>query len=355
MTPLRLDKNESPVLWTGLAEALERLARDPEPLRRYPDESPLREAWAADAGIEEANVVCTSGGDEAIDLALRLVKRAAEACAERPRALVARPTFSTFEILSPRLGIDLTGPAYAGDGAYPERAMLEAIERERPHAVVLVDPNNPTGTPLPPGLLGRVRAAAGDAALIILDRAYADFAGLRDEDEILARDPNVLIIRSLSKSPGVAGLRIGALLGTKRLIVAASAERMIYSVNAAAVRVGAAALADRAARRRCVALVDEAREIVKRRLERMSVPALHGPTNHALLLLGTRAGDVLAACARRGLVMRDLTTCDIFPGGVRLTIADPDTMERAMDMLEEALAETGWAPAGATARTEAAS
>jgi histidinol-phosphate aminotransferase len=342
MSALRLDKNESPLLWDGLRTALERLSRAPEALRRYPEEGALREAWAADAGVEASQALCTNGGDEAIELALRMIVHRGEADGERARALVARPTFSTFEILSSRFGIALTGPSYGADGSYPEEAMLEAVERDRPHGVVLVDPNNPTGTALSEGLVGRVREAAGDSALIVLDRAYADFAGLHDEGDVLTDDPGVVIIRSLSKSPGVAGLRIGALLGETSLIAEAWAERMIYSVNAAAVEIGIAALEDREARRRCVEMVDASRDLVRERLDRLGLAALQGPTNHALLLAGERGRDLLDACAVRGLLLRDLTGCDVYPGGVRMTLADPETMERAMGALEESLEAIGW-------------
>lgn len=336
MTPLRLDKNESPILWDGLRRA----PLDADLLRRYPDESPLRSAWADDLGLDPDCVLPTNGGDEAIEAAMRGLVGAG-------RTVVAPvPTFSTFQTVAERLGQRLVGVPYERDGAFPTEALIETIRRERPAGVVLIDPNNPTGTSLPRGVLESVRAAAPEAT-IILDRAYGEFAGLDDDAALIGGDFGLVIVRSLSKCPGLAGLRVGALIGASDLIGKARRERLIFSVNAAAAALGVEALRDRDGRTQCVRTVKASRQALIDGLARLGVPYLTGPTNFALALLSERAGDVLAACLERGLFVRDLSGCPVFPGGVRITVGDEQTTRRAVEILGQALDAAGWSPQAA--------
>jgi len=333
VTPLRLDKNESPLLWDGLAH----IALDPESLRRYPDDAPLAQAWADDLGVAVECVLPTNGGDEAIELALRALVGAGRT------VVIPVPTFSTFEIASERLGQRLVRVPYEPDGGFPAEALLEACRRERPAGVVLVDPNNPTGTPLPAGVLQTVRAAAPDAT-IILDRAYAEFSGRDDDAEVIRADPRLVIVRSLSKCPGLAGLRAGALLGAPEIVERARSERLIFSVNAAAVALGVEALRDASGRARCVRTVAASRDLLSAALDQLEIPHLVGPTNFVLALFGERAPDVLAAARQRGLWMRDLTACPVFPGGVRITVGDEETTRAAIEALAESLRSIKWSP-----------
>lgn len=323
---LILDRNESPTLWSGLRD----LHIDAEALRRYPDPTPLRDAWAADLGLAAEQLLVTNGGDEAIERILRNLVPAGG------RIAVATPTFSSFEVTSRAVGQTLLRVPYEPDGAYPEARMLETLRRERPDAVILIDPNNPTGTPLPPGLVERVRAAAPDA-LIILDRAYADFAGMDDDAAHIARDPNIAVIRSLSKCPGLAGLRIGALIGDPSLLERAVEGRQPYTVNAAAIELGLAAIADTDGRARCVEQVGLSRAILLAGLADLGVRTIAGPTNFVLALLGDDARWICRQCRARGLRLRDFSACPDFPGSVRITVGDDAQTRRALDILAEVM------------------
>lgn len=321
--PIRLDRNESPIPW----ERLEYLRLDPETIRRYPDDAPLARAFAEDLNLHPDFILPTNGGDEAIALALEHL------VPDGGRIAIPVPTFSTFEVVCDRLPRTLLRIPCAQDGAFPEKHLLDLCAQEQPEAVVLIDPNNPTGTPVPSGLPRLIRAAA-PKTLIILDRAYADFARLDNDAELLAADDRLVIIRSLSKSPGVAGLRIGALIGDSETIAPAWESRLIFSVNSAAVALGVEALRDTEARRRCVDAADAARPILLDALRNLGVPALAGPTNFVLARFGVAAADIVRNCAQQGLLLRDLSACPVFPGAVRITLAEPDTLRAALDILQ---------------------
>ncbi len=95
--------------------------------------------------------------------------------------------------------------------------MLAAIERDRPALIFIAYPNNPTGNLFDAGLIERIIEAA--PGLVVVDEAYHAFAG-KSFMPRLARCPNLLVMRTLSKL-GLAGLRLGALLGRRALARAA--------------------------------------------------------------------------------------------------------------------------------------
>jgi histidinol-phosphate aminotransferase len=319
---LALDKNESPIVWERLLD----LRLDPEVFRRYPDASALAQAWARELGLSPEQVLPTNGGDEAIELALR------ELVGEGGSIAVAAPTFSSFEITAAALNQTVLRTSYGDRGVFPVEQMLDLCARERPSAVVLIDPNNPTGTRVPAGFVAKVRDAAA-GALIILDRAYADFAGVDDDAEVLAQDANLVIIRSLSKCPGLAGLRVGALIGAPELLQKAARRRQPYTVSSAAVAVGVMALEDRPARARCVEVVEASRRVLVEGLEALGVSVIHGPANFVLAMLGEDARWIVERCRGRGLLLRDFSACPVYRGSVRITVGDAAQTARALEVL----------------------
>src|SRR5690606_34622765 len=102
-------------------------------------------------------VLPTNGGDEAIELALR------ELVGEGGSIAVAAPTFSSFEITAAALNQRVLRTSYGDRGVFPVEQMLDLCARERPSAVALIDPNNPTGTRVPAGFVAKVRSAAASA------------------------------------------------------------------------------------------------------------------------------------------------------------------------------------------------
>ena len=330
---IRLDRNEAPIPWDGF----ERCPMPSDTGRAYPDESALKNAWAQELGVDASSVLPTNGGDEAIEIAMSALLA--------PDATIVAPTpiFSTFEVVARRLGQRIEGVPYGPEGEFPKQDLLVRCASARPDAVVLVDPSNPTGTlvPEPEALVPRVREAIGPKAVIIYDGAYADFAGRNLDAALIGADPRLVTVRSLSKSPGLAGLRCGALVGRPDVIEMCASRRLIFSVNAATCHWGPLALRDRAARDACVRAVTSGREALRRWTAEAGVVAIFGAANYALLLMGERGPEFVRACANRGVPVRDLTACPVYPGGVRVTILDETTMAEACERLSGALTDIG--------------
>ncbi len=194
---LRLDANEGeapPEIWLDALRAL-----SPEALRRYPGPAQLEARLAAWWALAPEQVVLTAGGDDALCRACRAM------LAPGRSAIVPVPGF---EIVLRE--VRLTGgeliPVPWGPGPLPTDAMLAAV-RPDTTLIVVTHPNNPTGGWATAEDLRRLRAGAPQA-LLLVDLAYVEFA-----DEALTAlalgMPGTLVVRTLSKAWGLAGLRLG--------------------------------------------------------------------------------------------------------------------------------------------------
>ncbi|MBK6735202.1 MAG: aminotransferase class I/II-fold pyridoxal phosphate-dependent enzyme [bacterium] len=230
---VRLDANEGPApdylsgRWPGAIEAL----------RRYPDTSGLEADLAARFAVPSGCVLVTAGGDGGID---RLCRRFLGGGRE---LVLTEPTFEMFARHGRLAGGRLRTVSW-WEGAYPVAAVAACVGPGT-GLLAVVSPNNPTGAVVTAEELGRLRRKTRDVPLL-LDAAYAEFA-----DEDLTRFaltlPRTLVLRTLSKAWGLAGLRIGCLLGPEELIAELRGCGQPYAVSGPSVDLAREALATGAA------------------------------------------------------------------------------------------------------------
>lgn len=191
------------------AELFDRLARHgTDVLRRYPDTGELERRFAARHGVDAEHALVTAGGDDAID-------RICRAYLAPGREIVM--TSPTFEMI-PRYA-ELAGAAIRTvpwrSGPFPGEGVADLVTPDTA-VVVVVSPNNPTG-----GVATRddiaALAAAAPGALLLVDLAYAEFAA-DDLTPAALEHANAVVIRTLSKAYGLAGLRIGLALGEPAIL-----------------------------------------------------------------------------------------------------------------------------------------
>jgi histidinol-phosphate aminotransferase len=279
-TPIDLDlsKNE------GRTRAEELMASVDDPLRlvgRYPDTSRLRLRLAHLHGLSEESVLVTAGGDDAL-------LRCFLARVGTGREVVT--TYPTFEMI----------PRYSGQrgavlvevpwwtGPFPTAEILALIS-DATDAVFIVSPNNPTGAIATEADLQKI---AGEAPLLVLDAAYVEFAD-SDPTPAALEMGNVVITRTLSKAYGLAGLRVGYLLGPPELVAEISSFGNPYPVSALS-----AALAEARLDRQESELIDFVDEVKRERTELTGILADLGTRP-----LPSEANFVLAECAQAAWVV----------------------------------------------------
>jgi histidinol-phosphate aminotransferase len=202
----------------------------PRDITEYlPDTSRLAEAVAEYVGVAPDTVVTGCGSDNVLDAAFRGLARPGDTIA------FPAPTFAMIPILCRVNGLSAVPVPVLGNGDIDADAMLAADAR----ITYLCTPNNPSGTSHSRRAVERVINEA--KGVVIIDEAYAEFA----DDVYTAtapRYPHVLSTRTLSKSFGLAGLRIGFGIGNPILVTEVLKSRGPYKVNAIAERAAVAAL-----------------------------------------------------------------------------------------------------------------
>jgi len=224
---LKLDAMENPhglpqALQIALGQRLGALA-----LNRYPGprSADLQRALAEYAAMPEGfSLMLGNGSDELISLL-------AMAC-DLPGASILAPVpgFVMYAMSAQLQGLRFVGVPLTADFELDERAMLEAIAREKPAIVYLAYPNNPTANLWDDRVIERIVEAQGEqGGLVVIDEAYQPFAGKSYIDRV-TRHNHVLLMRTLSKF-GLAGVRLGYLMGPTELVSEIDKVRPPYNIS----------------------------------------------------------------------------------------------------------------------------
>jgi len=224
---IKLDAMENPfglppALQTALGQRLGALA-----LNRYPGDrsADLQRALAAHAAMPEGFALMLGNGSD------ELISLLAMACDLPGAAIVAPvPGFVMYAMSAQLQGLRFVGVPLTADFELDEAAMLEAIAREKPAIVYLAYPNNPTANLWDDAVIEKIVDAQGvQGGLVVIDEAYQPFAGRSWIDRI-ARHGHVLLMRTLSKF-GLAGVRLGYLIGPAALIAEVDKVRPPYNIS----------------------------------------------------------------------------------------------------------------------------
>lgn len=202
-----LSMNEGEPPSRACLEVLER--HGPALLRKYADPAPLEAAYAAYLGTEPANVLATTGGDDAIDRVFRAFLAPGE------EMVFPTPTFEMVPACARMSRGDLVPVEYEW-GTLPHDEILDAVS-ERTGVVAVLTPDNPTGRAFSTSSLLRLADALPPEVTLMVDLAYAEFAD-EDPTAALLEVPRAIMIRTMSKSWGLAGLRVGFAVGAKARI-----------------------------------------------------------------------------------------------------------------------------------------
>jgi histidinol-phosphate aminotransferase len=259
---LRLDFNENTVGCSP--RVLERLRQiDPEQLARYPEREPVEAAVADILGIAAAELLLTNGVDEAIHLLCETYLEPGD------EALIVVPTYSMYRIYILAAGAQIIAVPADKDFVFPSDDLCARIT-PRTRLIAIANPNNPTGTVAPAEDLRRIARLAPDAAVLV-DEAYFEFYG---ESTLMTRSefPNLFVARTFSKAYGLAGLRIGMLVGDADQMRAVRRVSSPYNVNAVALACLPEALGDQAYIQQYVSEVRESRVRLECALGRARTP-----------------------------------------------------------------------------------
>ncbi len=292
-------------------------------LNRYPGAAAdLHAALAARYGVGPDQIVIGNGSNEVLLYTFLLFGGHGRS------TLLFEPTYSMYPRLTRTAGGTVVEEMIGLPYALPADRAVAAVERHRPEIVVVCSPNNPSGTLVGEDVVVAV-ARAAPRSVVLVDEAYADFAGFTVVPRI-ADHPNIVVTRTFSKARAAAGLRLGILLAHPKVAAMYRAVQLPYNVNAITAAVGAKIARDEDAVRRRVERNRAERERVYAALRRVAaIETFPSETNFVLFRL--RSGtteEVHARFLRESVLVRDLSTWPGCAGCLRVTVGTPRENDR---------------------------
>jgi histidinol-phosphate aminotransferase len=322
---LRLDFNENTVgAPPHVLDFIKRYVTAAD-LSIYPEYDNALEDLSRHFGVGTDELTLANGTDEAIQL---LVNTYIDDAAE---VLILRPAYAMYRFYAQLAGARVDEIDYRPETlAFPLEEVLERITDET-RAILISNPNNPTGTGTSAANIERILAKAPEAAVLI-DEAYYEFSGVTVLP-LFREYPNLFVSRTFSKIYGMAAMRCGCLFSQAGNIAHVRKAQSPYSVNAIAVMAARIAVQDRKFVEDYALEVLAARELLYVELERLNIPYIQSQANFVLFQAGERAVAIRDELRNRGILVRDRSY--EIPGCVRVTVGTRDQIRRFLDELEQ--------------------
>lgn len=284
-------------------------------LDRYPDPycRELVAAIRAYEGVPQEDILCGAGAAELLFAYVHALSP--------QRAAQCVPTFLEYARVVSAVGGSMTNYVlHPEDDFSPRAELFPFLTRQKPEVFFLCSPNNPTGGCLAPELLTRLVAHCAQLGTrVVLDECFLDFTHRRSMSGLLRQFPNLLIVKALTKSFALAGVRLGYVLSADHALLAAMAAQLQpWNVSVPAQRAGVAALAESDYLRRTRDAVCAARGKLRQGLETLGLRVF--PSEANFLLLHAQPG-LDAALLAQGIRIR---SCDnepsLGPGWYRVAV-----------------------------------
>jgi histidinol-phosphate aminotransferase len=331
-----LNANESP--WPLLTDAEPDIYGPASGLNRYPDPQPceLVASLANLYGVSEEQVLVTRGSDEGIDLLTRVFCRAGkDAIAQCP------PTFGMYRIAAQTQGAEVVSvPRLASNDFRMDRdQLLGTLENDdRIKLLFLTSPNNPTGDTIDPRLLLDLLQASAGRAIVVLDEAYAEFSREPSATKLISRYENLVVLRTLSKAWGAAGLRCGAVLAPEEVISLLRRIIAPYPLASPVISLAQRMLADGMYDRQ-QRMLKEVQENKKRLLsllaDRPFIQNIWPGEANFVLIQVHEAEDLLSFCAGKGVILRGYPSEPLLEGCIRISVGSKDELSALKSALDD--------------------
>lgn len=309
---VKLTSNE--LSFGPLPEAEAALSQALPRANRYPD----RNAAALRAEISAANPVCGTEnvlvGNGSSEVLLNLLQ-----LAERPGNVVFPwPSFGLYRSICTILGLEPRSVPLDGDYAVDSNALAAATDADT-RAVILCNPNNPTGTYLTLSEVRSLADALPPETLLVLDEAYAEFVedpAYRGAENLTQERENVVSVRTFAKAHGLAGLRVGYGLAPARIADYVERVRFPFSVNAAAQAAAAASMREREQIQGRAEFIIRERDRLQRAFAGAGLSYIPSQGNFVMVGLGAEVFE------RTGVLVREGEALGFPSGWSRVTVGD---------------------------------
>lgn len=326
-----LNANESPY---GRAYGV-----DTEALNRYPDfqNRALNQAYAEYVGLQSEQVISHRGSDESIELVIRTFCEPG-----RDKILICPPTYGMYAISAAinhneTIAIPLRTEDWQLDVPAIEAALAEPDNKIK--VVFLCNPSNPLGNSLNLNDMLSVIACCRGKALVVVDEAYIEFVGAAEPTSMvtyLNTFENLLVMRTLSKAFGLAGIRVGFTLASATLVQALLPVLAPYPLPDISIQIARQALTlDQvlSTRQNIFEVVSERARIAETLAEFSWVQQVYPSVTNFILCQVIDANALMTHCQNAGILLRNQSSQVGLSHCVRITVGSPEENERLCEVL----------------------
>lgn len=301
-------------------------------MHMYPDGGSfyLRNALAKKLGVESEQVLPVNGSNEGIELLGHVF------LGPDTNIVMADRAFVVYKLIAAMFRAE-TIAVKMKNFTHDLEAMREAIT-EQTKIVFIANPNNPTGTMVEQDEIDEFMAGVPEDVIVCFDEAYVELLSpdrRTDTLKYVREGRNAVVLRTLSKSYGLAGLRIGYVVAPRECIELLNRVRQPFNVNAMALEGALAALDDDAHLVRTRRMVDAGLRMLGREFRRMGLEYVKGVANFLLVKVGN-GKEVFESMKQKGVIIRPMDAYGL-PEYVRVTVGKPAENRKLVSSLKDVL------------------
>lgn len=286
---------------------------------RYPDplQQKLKEKISSIKGVPSKNIFLGNGSDEAIDLLFRIFCDPG-----KDNVLVFPPTYGMYEVCAEMNDVKLKKVPLTTVFQLDLDAIEEAIDPFT-KLIFICSPNNPTGNSISKAdvevLLNNFEG------LVVIDEAYINYSRQKTFIPELTEYPNLVILQTLSKAWGLAGLRLGMAFAGEPVISFINKVKYPYNISSATQQLALQALENIETVNECIQITVEQREWLKEELLKLGITQTVYPSDANFLLVKmTEARKIYEYLLSKGIVVRDRSRVILCDDCLRITIGTPE-------------------------------
>lgn len=302
-------------------------------INRYPDphQKALKAKVAEVKGISADSLFIGNGSDEAIDLVYRVF------CVPgASNAVSIAPSYGMYEVAAAMNDIEFWKVQLRPDFSMDTEAMLSAAD-SKTRLMFICSPNNPTGNSFPVEQIEDILERFG--GVVVLDEAYIDFSVRPSLTSLVKRYPNLIVLQTLSKAWGMAGLRIGLAIADPAVIALMSKVKYPYNINVLAQKMALMKL-DEAAKDKAVAEIVGQRFRLEKELAKCpEVKGIYSSDANFLLVRFENPDEVYERLLAGGVIVRNRSKVSGCEGCLRITVGTPVENDRLLRLLSSSVAE----------------
>ncbi len=302
-------------------------------INRYPDphQKALKSRISEIKGIAAGSLFLGNGSDEAIDLVYRVFCEPGES-----NTVSIAPSYGMYEVAAAMNDVEFRKVQLRPDFSMDTEAMLAATD-SKTRLMFICSPNNPTGNSFPAEQIEELLERFG--GVIVLDEAYIDFSVMPSLASLVKRYPNLIVLQTLSKAWGMAGLRIGLAVADPAVISLMSKVKYPYNINVVAQKMALMKL-DEAAKDKAVAEIVGQRFRLEKELRKCpEVKGIYSSDANFLLVRFDNTDEVYGRLLAGGVIVRNRSKVPGCEGCLRITVGTPAENDRLLRLLASPVTE----------------